>query len=255
MSSDDDYDYYEPVINVVEEKKLIKIEVSAVTQTDLSNIEKAATNALTQKLEKLNVILKNVNVYCVDNVLLVNDRYGICRDLIEIAQAFGFEIKQIECGLRGKSYILQDSLVELIRTINSQFSIEKFANCKNTPEIVAAIKKYARQYDLNAELFNIFQTIKSTGHYTISGTQQITTTYEDGRVVGRKVGDIVSDEATVTEYLKGYMEQTSLALKKTNGNLRDGTVKLLYSRARQMGYAVKEERKGTQVQLVLVRNE
>ena len=37
--------------------------------------------------------------------------------------------------------------------------------------------------------------------------------------------------------------------------LRDGTAKLIYARARQMGYAVQEVKKGTQTQLVLVRCE
>ena len=90
------------------------IKIDVVTCENLSTIETTATDAITQKLEKLNVILRNVSVYCVDNVLLVNDRYGICQDLTEIAQAYGFEIKQIDCGLRGKTYILQDKLIELI---------------------------------------------------------------------------------------------------------------------------------------------
>ena len=44
-------------------------------------------------------------------------------------------------------------------------------------------------------------------------------------------------------------------VKKTNAYLRDGTTKLIYTRARQMGYAVQEVKKGTQTQLVLVRYE
>ena len=44
-------------------------------------------------------------------------------------------------------------------------------------------------------------------------------------------------------------------VNKTNEQLRDGTTKLIYSRARQMGYAVQEIKKGTQTQLVLVRCE
>lgn len=255
MSGDDDYEYYAPVVNVVEENELTEVEISAVTQSDLINIEKAATGALTQKLEKLSVIIKNADVYCADNALLVNDKYGVCRDLSEIAQAFGLEIKQIECGLRGKTYVLQDALTELIRTINENFNIEKFANRKITPEVSEAIKKHARQYAVNAELSEIFRTIKSTGRYAVTGTRRVTETYEDGLMVDRKVGAVVSDAAKVTAFLKDYMARTDSALKNANENLRDGTVKLLHSRARQMGYAVKEERKGEQVQLVLVRCE
>ena len=255
MSCDDDYDYWEPVIDVIEENKLLSIEINTVTQDDLITIEKAATDAIMQKLDKLNIVLKNLNVYCTDNVLLVNDKFGVCRELIEIAQAFGIEIKQIDCDLRGKSYLLQDTLFELISTINPQFSIKKYANCEMTSELIAAIDKNARAYRQDVELLKIFQEIKATGRYTITGTQHVKTTYEDGHMIDQTVGEIVSDEATITNRLKFYLEQTSSALRKTNDNLRDGTVKLLYNRARQMGYAVREERKGTQVQLVLVRCE
>ena len=89
----------------------------------------------------------------------------------------------------------------------------------------------------------------------MTGTRRVTETYEDGLMVDRKVGAVVSDAAKVTAFLKDYMARTDSALKNANENLRDGTVKLLHSRARQMGYSVKEERKGEQVQLVLVRCE
>lgn len=255
MSCDDDYEYWAPVIDVVEENKLTAVEITAITREDLAAIEKAATEAIALKLDKLNVIFKNLNVYCTDNVILVNDRFVICRDLVEIAQAFGFEVKQVDCGLRGKTYILQDALFELIAAINPQFSVKTRANCRLTPELLAAIEKGARDYVVNSELSKIFREIKATGHYSIAGTQHITTTYEDGRMVDRAVGEVVSDKAAVTKRLRSYLDQTSSALKKTNENMRDGTVKLLYSRARQMGYSVKEERNGTQVQLVLVRCE
>ena len=46
-----------------------------------------------------------------------------------------------------------------------------------------------------------------------------------------------------------------LATNLAEQQLRDGTAKLIYARARQMGYAVQEVKKGTQTQLVLVRCE
>ena len=55
--------------------------------------------------------------------------------------------------------------------------------------------------------------------------------------------------------VKDYIKTSTGVMEKGNIQLRDGTAKLLHSRARQMGYAVKEERKGNQVQLVLVRCE
>lgn len=255
MSCDDDYDMWDPVIDVVEESKLVEIEIDAITKSDLLEIEKAAIQALRQKLYKLSVVLKNLDVYCCDNTLLVNDRYGICKDLQEIVEAFGMRITPIECGLRGKSYLIRDDLVTLISTINPNFSLNEFANKTLTNELHTAIKKTASPYSVDQTLAEIFKTILGTGCYTITGQQTVTTTYEDGIMTEQILGEIVSDSNRITAKLKTYMQATSSSLKNANENLRDGTVKLLYSRARQMGYAVKEERKGTQVQLVLVRLE
>ena len=87
------------------------------------------------------------------------------------------------------------------------------------------------------------------------GYQKIVTTYEDGREVNRAVGEIISDRDLVVGELQNYSQTMQNILKRANTDLQNGTVKLLHHRARQMGYAVKEERKGTQVQLVLVRAE
>ena len=50
-------------------------------------------------------------------------------------------------------------------------------------------------------------------------------------------------------------KEAEAIVQRTNANLRDGTTKLIYTRAKQMGYAVQEVKKGTQTQLVLVRYE
>ena len=255
MSCDDDYDMWEPVIDVVEERKLVEIEINAITKSDLLKIEKAATQALRQKLCKLSVVLKNLDVYCCDNTLLVNDRYGICKDLQEIVEAFGMRVTAIECGLRGKSYLIQDDLVALISMIDPNFSLNEFANKTLTNELQSTIKKTVSQYSVDKILAEIFKTIMETGRYTITGQQTVITTYEDGIMTNKTVGEVISDSDRITAKLKTYMQATSSSLKNANENLRNGTVKLLYSRARQMGYAVKEEHKGTQVQLVLVRTE
>ena len=93
------------------------------------------------------------------------------------------------------------------------------------------------------------------GLYTVKGTQKSVTTYEDGREVNKDVGEIVSDRDLIVGELQNYSQTMQNILKRANTDLQNGTVKLLYQRARQMGYSVKEERKGTQVQLVLVRAE
>ena len=239
----------------VESFSPIEIKINCIDKSSVCEIEKAAISAVKQKLDKLNIILKNLNVYCYENTLLVNDRYGISKDLKEIASAFGFIFQAVECGLRGKSYILQDSLIGLICSIQPSFSIADYANSQITPELISVIEKNKIQGITDAEITEILREIKEKDHYSINGKQQVTTVYYDGRIIEQKFGEIVSDEAKISARLNNYMTEAKSAVNKTNENLRDGTVKLLYSRARQMGYSVKEERVGTQVQLVLVRCE
>ena len=237
----------------VESFSPIEIKITCIDKKSICEIEEAAIRAVRQKLDKLNVIFKNLSVYCHDNVLLVNDRYVICKDLEEIAGAFGLNVRAVECGLRGKSYILQEPLTKLIGVTNSLFSISDYANSQITPELISVIEKNKIQAEVKSDVSEVLKEIKEKGYYSINGKQKITSVYYDGRLIEQTLGETVSDEAQLSARLKNYMTEAKTTVNRANENLRDGTAKLLYSRARQMGYAVKEERNGNQVQLVLVR--
>lgn len=248
----DDYDDW-----IWEEVKIeeVMLNIDTIRQEDLLKIEANEKKCLLSKLEKLNVILKNLDVYCKDGVLLVNDRYGICKEFPEIASAFGFITEDTVSNLKGKSYLVYDSLFELISVLDPAFEISQFANKQINAEILSVFEKIKPNAIVSNELKTILQSILRDGHYTVKGTQKIVRTYEDGREVNRDVGEIISDRDFVVGELKNYSQTMQNVLKKANADLQNGTVKLLYHRARQMGYSVKEERKGTQVQLVLVRAE
>lgn len=233
----------------------IEVKITCIDKKTIEVIEKTAVTAINQKLEKLNSLFKNLNVYCVEDVLVVNDRYGVCKDFPEIAQAFGFEVKQTECGLKGRSYVLQDELIGIIRMLDPQFTPEKFANSVATAELISLIKNEIKKNKSDLKLTEILAAVKTQGYYSVTGKQQITTTYYDNSVIGQKEGKVISNREQVEAMLNGYANNAKVSLERANENLRDGTVKLLCSRARQMGYAVKEERNGKQVQLVLVRVE
>ena len=68
-------------------------------------------------------------------------------------------------------------------------------------------------------------------------------------------GEWESNEKEIREKLLLLSKSAQDSIKKANGQLRDGTAKLIQTRARQMGYAVQEIKKGEQTQLVLVRYE
>lgn len=250
MSCEDDVQVWEEV--KIEE---VTLDIDTLKREDLIKIEESEKKCLLGKLEKLNVILKNLDVYCKDGVLLVNDRYGICKEFPEIAAAFGFTTEDAICGLKGKSYLVYDPLFELIRVLDPSFDISQFATKQTSGQILPVLEKVKPSTLVSVDLQTVLQTIMHEGHYTVRGTQKIVTTYEDGREVNKDIGEIVSDRDLIVEELRNYSQTMQDILKRANTDLQNGIVKLLYHRARQMGYAVKEERKGTQVQLVLVRTE
>ena len=250
MSCEEDVQIWEEV--KIEE---VTFDIDTLKQEDLIKIEESEKKCLLSKLEKLNVILKNLDVYCKDGVLLVNDRYGICKEFPEIAVAFGFTTEEATCDLKGKSYLVYDPLFELIRVLDPSFDISQFATKQISLQILPVLEKVKLGTLVSVNLQTVLQTIMREGHYTVKGTQKTVTTYEGERVVNKDVGEIVSDRDLIVGELRNYSQTMQDILKNANTDLQNGTVKLLYHRARQMGYAVKEERKGTQVQLVLVRAE
>ena len=250
MSCEDDVQIWEEV--KIEE---VILDIDTLKREDLIRIAESEKKCLLCKLEKLNVILKNLDVYCKDGVLLVNDRYGICKEFPEIAVAFGFTTETAVCNLKGKSYMVYDPLFELIRVLDPSFDILQFATKQMSGQILSVLRKAQQNTPISANLQHVLQVIMREGCYIVKGTQKIVTTYVDGREIKKDVGEIVSDRDLIVKELQNYSQTMLDILKRANIDLQNGIVKLLYHRARQMGYTVKEERRGTQVQLVLVRTE
>ena len=253
---DDDDVWDEPVIDVVTENKIIELNITTISKTELEQIREMAIYASNQKLQKLNIVLQNMSVYVCDDTLLVNDKYNICPELIKISKALGLDIKLIECNLKGKSYIINDKLTNLIKAIDSTYNYEEcVSNIKIIKEVKELIQNNKFTYNTNSSLSRYLHEIVRNGKLTIEGTQKIISTYEDGRLVGQEKQDIISNKDEINKTLTKFLFETSEVLKTANDNLRDGTAELLYSRARQMGYAVEESRNGDKIELVLVRYE
>ena len=85
--------------------------------------------------------------------------------------------------------------------------------------------------------------------------REVTTTERDGIVLSTQKSDWSIDANSIKNRLLSLAKKTEKTINGTNQQLRDGTSKLIYARARQMGYAVQEIKKGKQTQLVLVRYE
>jgi uncharacterized protein (UPF0335 family) len=241
-------------VRTVKTFEVVEIKLDEIKANDLIELEETLCNVMVQKLEKLNILIKETNIYSHNGCLLINDRYRICADLEEIARAFGFEIKKINCTLRGNNYIVSDALVSLLKEIGVSYAFgESIANQTATEEIKAIIENNAISETIKGDLLEIAKNIRQNGSYTMTKTREVVTEYYDDQFRGQTKGAWDSNEGTVQTQLKAFVERSKQTVSKANVDMLNGTTKLIYSRARQMGYAVEEVKKGKDVQLVLVR--
>ena len=245
---DDDGWDPEPIIEV----RKINVDITTISQKELLTIEEAMTVCLDRKLEKLNLLLKMMNVYQVGDCLLVNDRYNAVLDFIKTVEAFGMDIKQVNVvGLRGKTYLIGDVITKLLRVMGTSYNFSNILDVKELPATANMDGVQLFGYDAlnqtyDSELTALLTEIKRQGRVRIQGTE----TLIDGVSQG-----IVSDQARISEKLKKYLVDIKKQACENNKNVQYGTTEILYTRARQMGYSVQKEVKGNQVQLVLVRVE
>ena len=241
-------------VRTVKTFEVVEIKLDEIKANDLVELEETLCNVMVQKLEKLNILIKETNIYSHNGCLLINDRYRICADLEEIARAFGFEIKKINCFLRGNNYIVSDSLVSLLKEIGVSYAFgESIANQPATEEIKAIIKSNVIPETTKENLLEIANNIRQNGSYTMTRKREVVTEYYDDQFRGETKGAWDSSESTVQTQVKAFAERSKQAVNKANADMLNGTTKLIYYRARQMGYAVEKVTKGKDVQLVLVR--
>ena len=189
-------------------------------------------------------------------MILVNDRYNICSDLVTVAEAFGLNIKQVKCSLKGKNYIITDDLLTVLKQLEREFNFgANITNQELTDAICQILDENNVTRNIDFNVLEMVKNIKKNGQYVTTRTRTITEETEDGRLIGRSEGQWVTDANEIRNKLMKISKDAQNTVNKTNSQLRDGTAKLIYARARQMGYAVQEVKKGTQTQLVLVRCE
>ena len=233
-----------------------EVRIECCNKKELEDLEKIIIASLEQKLEKLNILIKSCNVYSGNGMILINDRYNICSDLLGVAEAFGLNIKQIQCPLKGKNYIITDDLLIVLKQLEKEYEFGKNIANQELSDIVSEIlSDNAITKNIDANVLDMVRNIKKNGQYVTTRSRTITEQTEDGILIGRSEGQWVSDADVIRNRLMDISKKAQNTVNRTNSQLRDGTAKLIYARARQMGYAVQEVKKGTQTQLVLVRCE
>ena len=233
-----------------------EVRIECCDKKEIEDLEKTIKNALEQKTEKLNVLIKNCNIYSFGGVILVNDRYNICSDLTTIAEALGLTINPVKCSLRGKNYIITDELMAFLLQFGITFDFGvNISNQSLDATIKDIIIKNTPKREISQSILDMVSNIKANGQYVTTRTREITEEYDEDGLVGRSESAWVSDAEAVRGQLMEISKNAQNTVNRTNAQLCDGTAKLIYARARQMGYAVQEVKKGTQTQLVLVRCE
>ena len=233
-----------------------EVRIECCDKKEIEDLEKTIKNALEQKTEKLNVLIKNCNIYSFGGVILVNDRYNICSDLTTVAEALGLTINPVQCSLRGKNYIITDELVAFLLQFGITFDFGvNISNQSLDATIKDIIIKNTPKREISQSILDMVSNIKANGQYVTTRTREITEEYDEDGGLGRSESAWVSDAEAVRGQLMEISKNAQNTVNRTNAQLCDGTAKLIYARARQMGYAVQEVKKGTQTQLVLVRCE
>ena len=144
--------------------------------------------------------------------------------------------------------------MSLLKEIGVQYAFGKsIANQAATEDIKAIIEANAIPQTVNGDLLEIVRNIRQNGRYTMTKKREVVTDYYDDQFRGQTKGAWDFDESSVRAKLKMFAERNERIASKANADMLNGTTKLIHSRARQMGYAVEEVKKGQEVQLVLVR--
>ena len=233
-----------------------EIRIDTCNKKEIELMEKSILSVINQKVEKIKILIKNCDIYSYNGYILVNDRYNICSDLMIVAEAFGLTINQIQCSLKGKNYLITDKLLCALKQLGATTEYgNNISNKELTEEIMKIIRINSKDIVVDNEILKMVKNIRTNGQYTIFREREITTVERDGYVLSKQAGNWSVDVASLQDKLMKIAKETEKAVNGTNQQLRDGTAKLIYARARQMGYSVQEVKKGKQTQLVLVRCE
>jgi hypothetical protein len=234
----------------------VEVKVDGCNRLDILKLEDSLILALEQKLNKLNIVVKNFNVYVKDGMILVNDSYNMCPELITLSESLGFKIKKLETSLKGKTYLISDDIVDTLRQFNRDYNFKsKIANKEVDAQVEKIIDENKFNFIVDNKILGMISNIKENGVYLEIAKQEIITNYKDDKFVSRELGDVISNKDSIKEEFLKLSNKTQEMINNTNSKLKEGTSQIIKYRAKQMGYSIEEVRNGNEIQLVLVRCE
>ena len=234
----------------------VEVKVDGCNRLDILKLEDSLILALEQKLNKLNIVVKNFNVYVKDGMILVNDSYNMCPELITLSESLGFKIKKLETSLKGQTYLISDDIVDTLKQFDRKYDFKsKIANKEIDSQIEKIINENKFNFIVDNKILDMILNVKENGVYLEIAKQEIITNYKDDKFVSSERGDIISNKDSIKEEFLKLSNKTQEMINNTNSKLKEGTSQIIKYRAKQMGYSIEEVRNGNEIQLVLVRCE
>jgi len=177
----------------------------------------------------------------------------ICMTIIALPMLLLFPVKKVGKKnlkqLKGKNYIVSDELFEIARLLK----IDDILNKNQATEDILTIISNNLVASKFENLAPILEAIKKNGSYEIIQKELVEEIWQDGRLLNAQTIKKYSIETELKDALTKFSNKVQSLVNSSNKFMQEGTIELLCSRAKQMGYSVKKERNGEDVQLVLVR--
>ena len=204
----------------------VEVKVDGCNRLDILKLEDSLILALEQKLNKLNIVVKNFNVYVKDGMILVNDSYNMCPELITLSESLGFKIKKLETSLKGKTYLISDDIVDTLRQFNRDYNFKsKIANKEVDAQVEKIIDENKFNFIVDNKILGMISNIKENGVYLEIAKQEIITNYKDDKFVSRELGDVISNKDSIKEELLKLSNKTQEMINNTNSKLKQKPVK------------------------------
>lgn len=203
------------------------IEIKVIEPQEILLAEKQLKESFVERFEKLKKCFPSCDVLDTKEGLHIIDELGIATTLKEVASAFGMVLTEtILVNVKGKAYRIHDNSFALIELLNS-----------------------------DTYLLQMIESAKRGEAFTISETEKIERRIETttGKEVSRKSLGLSGESKPYINALNHF----NLALQEFNtlnkSNMINGTVAMVETRAKKMGYTVQKKQNGQQLELVLVR--
>ena len=240
--------------------------LKVISREEIDKTIKSLSAMFIEKIDRLKNHLTSCTLSVYNNHLIIFDEFSITKDLEEIIEAYGMKIHKLEIGNK-KAYLVNDSILEVLKLLDFDISnlLEKYGNYSE--ELIDKINKQKLDEITKESNSNDYMSLITNKHLNesirkalnnevlqVNKIDTILKSSRDNRELFSKLESTKSDEhlyVKAIEKLNDFVESININHKK---NIVNGTTRSIESRAKSMGYDVKQRVVEDKIQLVLVRS-